>query len=64
MSTIRSFSTLSPRIGSTVTGWSRVLQRTLQASRLTPLMSMASEPQIPWPQDRRRASVPSMYHLT
>ena len=38
--------------------------RTLQARALTPLMSMASEPQMPWAHDRRRASVPSWYHFT
>ncbi|COY45232.1 Uncharacterised protein [Mycobacterium tuberculosis] len=32
---------------------------TLQASRFTPLMRMASEPHTPWAQDRRKVSVPS-----
>jgi hypothetical protein len=38
--------------------------RTLQASRLTPLMRIASEPQMPWAQERRKVSVPSWYHFT
>lgn len=66
MSTTRSFSTGSPRIGSTVTvsglprlAGSRSRISTLQASRLTPLMRMASDPHTPWAQERRKVSVPS-----
>src|SRR5699024_6468677 len=49
MSTIMSFSTGRPLIGSAVIGLdrSRSLSRTLQARRLTPLIRIASEPQIP-----------------
>ena len=32
---------------------------TLQASRLTPLIRIASEPHTPWAQERRKVSVPS-----
>ena len=59
MSTIRSFSTGRPRIGSTVTLGATSFTSTLHASALRPLISIASEPQIPWAQLRRRASVPS-----
>src|SRR5919197_3014380 len=64
MSTIRSFSTRRPRIGSTVTLGATSRTRTLHARALRPLISMASEPQIPCAQDRRRARVPSWYHFT
>ena len=37
---------------------------TLHASRLTPLMRIASEPHTPCAQDRRNVSVPSRYHFT
>ena len=37
---------------------------TLHASRLTPLMRIASEPHTPCAQDRRKVSVPSRYHFT
>ena len=37
---------------------------TLQASRLTPLMRMASEPQTPCAHERRNASEPSRFHFT
>ena len=33
--------------------------RILQARRLRPLMSIASEPQTPWAHERRKVSVPS-----
>ena len=66
MLTTRSFSTGRPRIGSTVMvsdlpffSGSRSRISTLQASRLTPLMRMASEPHTPWAQERRKVSVPS-----
>ena len=38
--------------------------RILQASRLRPLMSIASEPHTPWAQLRRKVSEPSCSHLT
>ena len=65
MSTTRSFSSGRPLIASTVIGllMSRSLTRVLQASRLRPLMRMASEPQMPWPQERRNVSVPSISPL-
>ena len=66
MSTTRSFSTASPRIGSTVmvngfAGFlgSRSRMSTLHANRLTPLTRIASEPHTPCAQDRRIVSVPS-----
>ena len=66
MSTIKSFSTGNPRIGSIVMVsplrgllGSRSRISTLQANRLTPLIRIASEPQTPWAQDRRKVSVPS-----
>ena len=40
-----------------------LIQRTWQASRLRPLMSMASEPQTPWTQEWRKVSVPSCVRL-
>ncbi len=43
---------------------SRSLIRVLQASRLRPLMRMASEPQMPWAHERRNDSVPSWSHFT
>ena len=71
MSTTRSFSTGSPRIGSIVMvnclfGFFGSMSRinTLHARRFTPLMRMASEPHTPCAQDRRNVSVPSRYHLT
>ena len=54
----------SPSIGSTVILLPRSLTSTLQASRLRPLMRMASEPQMPCAHERRKVSVPSWYHLT
>ena len=64
MSTSRSLLTGSPRSGSTVI-WSPTSRTsTLQASRLVPLMSMASEPQMPWAQERRKVSDPSRFHFT
>ena len=38
--------------------------RSLQASRLRPLMSIASEPHTPWAHERRNVSVPSCSYLT
>ena len=65
MSTTRSFSTGRPLIGSTVIGLAglRSLSSVLQASRLRPLIRMASEPQTPWAQERRKVSEPSMFPL-
>ncbi len=59
MSTIRSFSTARPRIGSIVTLGATSVTRTLQANPLRPLIIIASEPQMPWAQDLRKLSVPS-----
>ena len=66
MSTTRSFSTGRPRIGSIVmvsdfdeSFGSMSRMSTLQASRLTPLMRIASDPHTPCAQDRRNVSVPS-----
>src|SRR5688572_8989470 len=42
---------------------SRSLMSVLQASRLRPLMRMASEPQMPCAHDRRNVSEPSCSHL-
>lgn len=65
MSTTRSFSTGRPRMGSTViVSPLRSCTSVLQASRLTPLIIMAQEPQMAWPQLRRKASVPSVSHFT
>src|SRR6478735_524824 len=66
MSTIRSFSTGRPLMGSTVMGLdvSRSFRRVLQARRLRPLMRMASEPHTPWAQERRKERVPSVSHFT
>ena len=54
-------------IGSMVTSFFlspiRSLTNTLQHNRFRPLIRMASEPQTPCAQDRRKVSVPSMYHL-
>src|SRR6266550_1217769 len=64
MSTIRSFSTGSPRIGSTVTRGTTSPTRTLHASLFRPSIIIASDPQMPWAHERRSASVPSWCHLT
>jgi hypothetical protein len=64
MSTTRSLTTGRPDRGATVIfrpSWST---RILQASRLRPLMSMASDPQMPWAHERRNVSVPSWSALT
>jgi len=52
-------------MGSIVIGrlGSRSLSSTLQASRLRPLIRMASEPQMPCAHDRRKVSEPSTSHL-
>ncbi len=52
-------------MGSTVISLSgfRSLISVLQASRLRPLIRIASEPQTPCAQDRRNVSVPSCSHL-
>ena len=66
MSTIRSLSSGRPLIGSTVTsfGLSIVLAPALlQPNRFRPLIRIASDPQTPCAHDRRKVSVPSMYHL-
>ena len=65
MSTIRSFSTGRPLIGSTVIGLPGLtsLISVLQASRFLPLIRIASEPQTPCAQDRRKDSDPSCSHL-
>src|SRR5690625_5016069 len=63
MSTIMSFRTGRPRMGS-ITMWSpRSLTSSLQASRLTPLIIIASDPQMPWAHERLNARVPSCSHL-
>src|SRR5438093_1995604 len=63
-STSRSLMTCEPRIGSTLISVPASLTRYSQASRLRPLMSIASEPQTPWAHERRKVSVPSWYHFT
>ncbi len=65
MSTTRSLITGRPLIGSTVIGLlgSRSLSSALQASRLRPLIRIASEPHTPWAQDRRKVTEPSSSHL-
>ena len=63
MSTTRSLITGRPGSGAMLIlrpSWST---RILQASRLRPLMSMASEPHTPWAQDRRNVRLPSCSHL-
>ena len=50
MSTIRSLRTDRPRIGSTVAFGATSCTSTLQASAFRPLISIASEPQMPWAQ--------------
>src|SRR5690606_20649737 len=62
MSTIRSLRTGSPGSGSTVMRSPRSLTRTLQARRFWPLMSIASEPQMPWAHERRNAREPERSH--
>ena len=64
MSTMRSFSTGSPRIGSIVTFVPTSSTSTLHASALRPLIIIASLPQMPWAHERRKLSVPSWYHFT
>ena len=65
MSTTRSFITGRPGSGATVIrlppSWST---RILQARRLRPLISIASDPQTPCAHDRRNVSVPSCSYLT
>ena len=65
MSTTRSFITGSPGSGATVIdflpSWST---RILHASRLRPLISIASEPHTPCAHERRNVSVPSCSYLT
>ena len=63
MSTIRSFASGSPWMGSTLTSSPRSLSNTLQANRLTPLTRMASDPQTACAQERRNDSEPSTYHF-
>ncbi len=63
MSTIRSFSTRIPRIGSIVTLGATSWTSTLHASAFVPSISIASEPQIPCAHERRSARVPSWCHL-
>ncbi len=53
MSTTRSLRTRNPRIGSNEIGCFTDFTRILQASRFRPLISMASEPQMPCAQERR-----------
>ena len=62
---MRSFSSGRPLIASTLIGFemSRSLISVLQASRLRPLMRIASEPQMPCAQERRNVSEPSCSHL-
>src|SRR5450759_752908 len=64
MSTTRSFTTGRPVSGAIVIFFPSWSTRILQASRLRPLMSMASEPQMPWAHERRKVSVPSCSALT
>jgi hypothetical protein len=64
MSTTRSLASGSPRSASTVIWSPSSRTSTLQARRLAPLMSMASDPQIPCAQERRKVSDPSMFHFT
>ena len=64
MSTTRSFTTGRPGSGATEMRRPSWSTRILQASRLRPLMSMASEPHTPWAQERRKVSVPSCSHFT
>ena len=54
----------SPGSGATVIFLPSWSTRILQASRLRPLMSIASEPHTPWAQERRKVSVPSCSYLT
>ena len=65
MSTTRSLTSGRPGSGATVMtflpSWST---RILHASRLRPLMSIASEPHTPCAHDRRKVSVPSCSYLT
>ncbi len=66
MSTTRSLTTGRPLIGSIVIGLcgSTSLSRVLQASRLRPLIRIASEPQTPCAHERRKVREPSSSHLT
>ena len=52
-------------MASTVMGFLvlRSFTSVLHASRLRPLMRMASEPQMPWAHERRKVSVPSISSL-
>ena len=64
ISTIRSLTTGKPGSGATeifLPSWSTLMR---QASRLRLLISIASEPQMPWPQERRKLSDPSWSALT
>ncbi|CAM5589879.1 hypothetical protein SVIOM74S_00236 [Streptomyces violarus] len=65
MSTTRSFRTVRPFMASTVIGFSGLMSliSVLQARRFLPLMRIASEPQMPWAQERRNVRVPSSSHL-
>ena len=71
MSTTRSLRTVRPLMASTVIGLVPTPSLTavmslisvLHASRLRPLMRIASEPQMPCAQERRKVSVPSSSHL-
>src|SRR5207237_4539922 len=62
-STTRSLMTVKPSIGSIVTCPGRSLTSSLHASRLRPLMRIASDPHTPCAQLRRYVSVPSWRHL-
>ncbi|CAM5633546.1 hypothetical protein SBADM41S_00504 [Streptomyces badius] len=52
-------------MASTVIGFSGLMSliSVLQASLFLPLIRIASEPQMPWAQERRNVSVPSRSHL-
>ena len=65
MSTTRSLRTVRPLMASTVIGFSGLMSliSVLQASRFLPLIRIASEPQMPCAQERRKVSVPSMLPL-
>ena len=64
MSTTRSFTTGRPVSGATLIFLPSWSTRILQARRLRPLISIASEPQMPWPHERRNVSVSSISALT
>ncbi len=58
-STTRSLTTRNATSGATVIWPPRLRTSVWQARRLRPLMSMASLPRMPWPQELRKTRVPS-----